>query len=52
MNTEEMMSEIALVNNEGIGGKTIIGSIDVKPHYPSLDIPFTIEIMGEVFHES
>ena len=52
MNTEEMMSDIALVNNQGIGRKTIIGSTDVKALYPSLDIPFTIEKVGEVFHES
>ena len=45
------MSDIALVNNQGIGKKTIIGSTDVKALYPSLDIPFTIEKVGEVFHE-
>ena len=30
----------------------MIGSTDVKALYPSLDIPFTIEVVGEVFYYS
>ena len=46
------MSDIALVNNQGIGKKTIIGSTDVKALYPSLDIPSTTENVRGFFHES
>ena len=52
MNTEEMMSDIALLNNQGLGRKTILGSTDVKVLHPSLDIPFTIEKVAEAFHQS
>lgn len=52
MNTEEMMSDISHVNSNGLSEKTIIGSTDVKALYPSLDIPFTIEMVGKVFYES
>ena len=52
MNTEEMMSDISRVNCEGLNDKTVIGSTDVKALYPSLDIPFTIEVVGEVFYNS
>ena len=50
MNTEKMMSEISLVNDEGIGRITIIGSTNVSSLNPSLDI--TVLKVGEVFHES
>ena len=30
----------------------MIGSTDLKALYPSLDIPFTIEVVGEVFYNS
>ena len=52
MNTEEMMSDIAVVNSNGLSEKTIIGSTDVKALYPSLDIPFTVDMVGKVFYES
>ena len=52
MNTEEMMSDISRVNCEGLNDKTVVGSTDVKALYPSLDIPFTIEVVGDVFYNS
>ena len=52
MNTEEMMSDISRVNCEGLNDKTVIGSTKVRDLYPSLDIPFTIEVVGEVFYNS
>ena len=52
MNTEEMMAEIARVNNEGVPDDIVIGSTDVKALYPSLDIEFTIEKVCKVFEES
>ena len=47
-----MMSDISRVNCEGLNDKTVIGSTDVKALYPSLDIPFTIEVVGDVFYNS
>ena len=52
MNTEEMMSDISRVNCEGLNDKNVVGSTDVKALYPSLDIPFTIEVVGDVFYNS
>ena len=52
MSTEELKAEIDRVN-VGIGNRDIIvGSMDVKALYPSLDIPFTIEKVYEIIIES
>ena len=52
MNTEEMLAEIETINCKQPYISLIIGSIDVKALYPSLDVPFTIEEVCEVFHDS
>ena len=52
MSTEELKAEIDRVNSR-IGNKDIIvGSMDVKALYPSLEIPFTIEKVCEIISES
>ena len=52
MSTEELKAEIDKVNMS-IGSKEIIiGSMDVKALYPSLDIPFTIDKVCEIINES
>ena len=52
MNTEEVLAEIEAVNCNQPHTGLIIGSTDVKALYPSLDIPFTIEKVCEVFYDS
>ena len=52
MNTEEMLAEIEAVNCNQPHTGLIIGSTDVKALYPSLDIPFAIEKVCEVFYDS
>ena len=52
LNMEKMMLDISRVNCEGLNDKNVVGSTDVKALYPSLDIPFTIEVVGEVFYNS
>ena len=49
MNTEEVLAEID--HNQPHTG-LIIGSTNVKALYPSLDIPFAIEKVCEVFYDS
>ena len=51
MNTEEMMSDISQVNCEGLNDKTVVGLGDVKALYPSVDIPFLVEVVGDVFYK-
>jgi hypothetical protein len=51
--TEDMIAEIREANNSGrIGRRTVVGSLDVKALYPSLDLDFTIEKVTEEFHRS
>ena len=50
LNTEEMLADFKRVNVH-ITGDIIIGSADIKALYPSLDIPFTVEVC-EVFYTS
>ena len=40
------------MNINGVSEEFIIGSMDVKAMYPSLDIPFTVEKVCEVFQNS
>ena len=47
-----MIAEIERINREGIEEDFILGSADVKALYPSLDIPFTIEVVGKMFMNS
>ena len=51
--TEEMLAAIEEVNMSGkLDQKCVIGSIDVKALYPSLDIGFVSEKVGEMFLRS
>ena len=51
--TEDMLATIQKVNREGkIDCKTVLGSLDVKSLYPSLDIPFTIGVVCDQFERS
>ena len=51
--TEDMMAAIKEANDSGrIGAETVIGSLDVKALYPSLDLDFTIEKVADEFLES
>ena len=51
--TEDMMANIKEANDSRkIKKGTVIGSLDVKALYPSLDLDFTIEKAAEEFHES
>ena len=51
-NTEEILAEVRDLNKRGIEGDVVIGSLDVKALYPSLDIEFTAEIVAKEFRES
>ena len=51
LNTEEMLADFKRVNDSHITEDIMIGSADVKALYPSLDIPFTVEVC-EVFYTS
>ena len=51
--TEHMIAAIQKANNEyGNNKKLVIGSMDVKALYPSLDIDFTTDIVCEEFFNS
>ena len=52
MNTEEIMADISRVHCENLNGKTAVRSTDVKALNISLDIPFTVEVVEEVFYKS
>ena len=48
-----MLAEIKEANDsEKIGCNTVVGSLDVKALYPSLDLDFTIDKVAEEFYES
>ena len=51
-NTEDLISILDEVNQEGLDDGYIIGSMDVKSLYPSLDIKHTIQIVCEMFEAS
>ena len=48
-NTEELIAEFERINVNGVSENFIIGSMDVKAMYPSLDIPFTVAKVCEIF---
>ena len=50
--TEELLAEVKRVNEEGLDGTDVIGSMDVEALYPSLDIDFTIDKVCELLYES
>ncbi|KAL8613584.1 hypothetical protein ACOMHN_022003 [Nucella lapillus] len=51
-NTEEILAEIRDINQHGIENDVVIGSLDVKALYPSLDVGFTAEIVAKEYRES
>ena len=51
-NTEDLISKIDEVNERELQGEYIIGSMDVKSLYPSLDIELTIKVVCEMFESS
>ena len=53
--TDDIMAAIQIVNEEHSvenGNKLLVGSLDVKALYPSLNIPFAAEKISEEFIES
>ena len=51
--TEDMLAAIQEVNRERRNdSETVLGSLDVKSLYPSLDIPFTIKVVCDQFEKS
>ena len=51
--TEDMLASIHEANASGkIDKRAVIGSLDVKSLYPSLDIDFTVEVACNEFYES
>ena len=52
MSTEELLAEVKILNDKQITDDIIVGSADVKALYPSLDIPFTLNKVCEVFYTS
>ena len=51
--TEDMVAAINNANNgKKVNGNSVIGSMDVKALYPSLDIEFTIDIICDEFYKS
>ena len=51
-NTEDLIAKFNEVNTTGVHEDAIIGSLDVKALFPSLDIDHTIEIVGQEFENS
>ena len=51
-NTEEILADIKELNEKRINEDIIVGSLDVKALYPSLDINFTAEIVSKEFYEN
>ena len=52
LSTEEMLAEFDKFNSKGIEEKVSIGSADVKALYPSIDIEFAVEKVGEMMEKS
>ena len=51
--SEDLIAEIIEVNNKECSGEnSVIGSMDVKSLYPSLDIDMVIDIVAEEFYKS
>ena len=51
-NTEDLIAKLNEVNINGVHEDAIIGSLDVKALFPSLNIDHTIEIVGQEFENS
>ena len=52
MSTEELKAEIENVNRNISGRDIVVGSMDVKALYPSLDIPFTVRTVSKIIEKS
>ena len=52
LNTEELLAEVKMVNDQRTTENIVVGPADVKALYPRLDIPFTVNKVCEVFHTS
>ena len=53
ISTEEMLASVDEVNRQGtIDEDCILGSLDVKALYPSLDVDFVAEKVGEMVYKS
>ena len=52
LSTEELLTEVDKLNEEGIGEDLVIGSFDVEALYPSLDVDFTVDRVCELFLSS
>ena len=51
--TEDMLAAIKEANETGkINENTVVGSLDVKALYPSLDLDFTIDVVADEFFHS
>ena len=50
--TEELLAEVRRLNEEGVEGEDIVGSMDVEALYPSLDVDFTVDCVCELFLSS
>ena len=52
LSTEELIAEFNTINDMETDSNIIVGSLDVKALYPSLDIDFSIEKVCEIFQKS
>ena len=50
--TEDLLAAVTSLNNNRLNGSIIVGSLDVKALYPSLDINATADVMVKEFMES
>ena len=51
--TEDMLAAVKETNDSGkMNSNVVIGSLDVKALYPSLDLDFTIDVVSEEFYQS
>ena len=51
--TEDMIAAINKTNSQHeLGKNTIVGSLDVKALYPSLDIDYTVQVVSNEFYDS
>ena len=51
--TEDLLASIMFTNQNGdIDKDTVVGSMDVKSLYPSLDIEYTIQIVSDEFKQA
>ena len=50
LNTEEMLAEFKQLNDSQVTEDIVVGSVDVKALYPSLDIAFPVAKVCEISH--